>query len=101
MFKKSKEKSKIPTSVPSYDNECYITTDILKALTNGEYITLKKVICEKGTYEISDSVCPSSRLHLCRYDRNHANVFKTTSVKYVRDDGKPEETRLDKLFEVK
>ena len=101
MFKKSKEKSKIPTSVPSYDNECYITTDILIALTNGEYITLKKVIYEKGIYEISDSVHPSSRLHLCSYDANHANVFKTTFVKYVRNDGKPEETKLDKLFQVK
>ena len=82
--------------VPWWFNRAYITFKILKSLKNSDTVTLKEVICPNGSYKLPKD--DKLRMELCR---KPTDADKTTFVRYYRLDGKPEESRIDKLFKVK
>ena len=83
--------------VPSQEGYYYLSKKVLKKPKNADTILLRNIICEGGHCTLTPSVRSSARILLGTVDKD---VKKTTFVQYERADGKPEEIRLDKLFQV-
>ena len=97
MFTRSKDKHK-PINIQTYNSDWVLTNTILKSYKNSEHIKLESVVCSKGTFTVRETDHPQHKTHLCPIQDK---AYKTTFVKYLRMDGKFEETRLDKLHQVK
>ena len=74
-----------------------ITTPILLGFKNSDQVTLKNIACIEGFYDVRNNDDKNLTRRLCRYDED---VSKTTFIWYIRNDGKVQETRLDKLSQV-
>ena len=88
MFRK---KDSLPESAGSH----YLTLEFLKKLKNGKRVQIKKIIHGSSIYH----PLPGSKLKYWLSDAD--DPHKSTFVRYERDDGKPEEARLDKLLQVR
>ena len=86
MFRK---KDSLPESAGSH----YLTLKFLKKLKNGKRVQIRKIIHGSSIYH----PLPGNEYWLSDADDPH----KSTLVCYERDDGKPEEARLDKLLQVR
>ena len=69
----------------------------MKSYKNSGHIKLQSVLCTRGTFNVKENDHPQFRTYLCPIQDD---AYKTTFIKYLRMDGKIEETRLDKLHQV-
>ena len=71
---------------------------MLLAFKNSETIKLKKIICTNGLFDIKNDDKPEMQIPLCKQSED---VLKSTFICYIRNDGKIQESRLDKLYQVR
>ena len=91
MFKKK-------VSLPKFNGNFYVSLDFLTKLKNGKKVRIQKIKNGSLLYFFTPGE-KKRRLHLVPPEEE--GILKSTFVFYVREDGKHEESRLDKLLEVK
>lgn len=75
----------------------HITLKILKKLPNGKTVDIREIFSKGRRYVVTKHTTSNSTFALGSIDED---VNLSTFVRYERDDGKIEETRLDKLLKV-
>ena len=88
----------LPTLRQPEGERVFLTRKILHSYKNIETVELKELLCQLGKYDISTYTRENKekRMFLCP----KGEAFNTTFIRYNRLDGKPEETRIDKVIEV-
>ena len=95
MFKKFSGGSQ---SLPVVNKQFCLTLKALKKFKNGSGVGLVEVSCTNGIHQIGPLFDGHiDKIALCP---DNADALTTTFVRYYRKDGKPQETRLDKLQKV-
>ena len=93
MWKKKKDYFRFPHENGNH----YTTIQFLKSLANSELVRLRKVIGLTHAWHVTATPNLTKPMYLCR---KGSDVLRSTFVQYERIDGKPEETRIDRLIQV-
>ena len=85
-------------SLPKSNGNFYLTYEFLTKLKNGKKVRIQKIANGSMFFSFATG---KEKVRLLLKPPEEEGILKSTFVFYVREDGKHEESRLDKLLEVK